>query len=94
LPPFQNNVVDEVEDEDDTKDDPAVHLNDSESSLMHVTQHDYEDALISNQFEEGDVDEVIQKEHRKKFNIISYPIQIHIKWIHLFPQRRTPLQLK
>jgi hypothetical protein len=72
LPPFQNNAVDEEEDEDDTEDDPAVHLNDSESSPMHVTQHDYEDALILNQFEEGDVDEVVQKEpKRKKYNLRS-----------------------
>jgi hypothetical protein len=59
LPPFQNNVVDEEEDEDDTEDDPAVHLNDSETSPMHVTQQHYEDTLISNQFEEGDVDETV-----------------------------------
>jgi hypothetical protein len=72
LPPFQNNAVDEEEDEDDTEDDPAVHLNDSESSPMHVTQQDYEDALISNQFEEGDADEIVQKEpKRKKYNLRS-----------------------
>jgi hypothetical protein len=29
FPPFQNNEVEEVEEEDDTKYDPAVHLNDS-----------------------------------------------------------------
>jgi hypothetical protein len=38
LPPFQNNAVDEEVDEDDTEEDPAVHLNDSESSPLHVTQ--------------------------------------------------------
>jgi len=38
LPPFQNNAVEEVEEEDDTEDDPAVHLNDSESSPTHLTQ--------------------------------------------------------
>jgi hypothetical protein len=72
FPPFQNNAVEEVEEEDDTEDDPAVHLNDSESSPTHLTQHDYEDALILNQFEEGDVDEVIQKEpKRKKYDLRS-----------------------
>jgi ribonuclease HI len=72
LPPFQNNAVDEEEDEDDTEDDPAVHLNDSETSPMHVTQQDYEDTLISNQFEEGDADEIVQKEpKRKKYNLRS-----------------------
>jgi hypothetical protein len=38
LPPFQNNVVYEEEDEYDKKDEPAVHLNDSETSPIHVTQ--------------------------------------------------------
>jgi hypothetical protein len=72
LPPFQNNAVDEQEDEDDTEYDSVVHLNDSEASPMHVTQQDYEDALIFNQFEEGDVDEIIQKEpKRKKYNLRS-----------------------
>jgi hypothetical protein len=72
LPPFQNNAVDEEEDEDDTEEDPAVHLNDSESSPLHVTQQDYEDALIANQFEEGDGDEIVQQEpKRKKYNLRS-----------------------
>ena len=72
MPPFQNNAVDEDEDEDDTKEDPAVHLNDSESSPLHVTQQDYEDALIANQFEEGNADEIVQKEpKRKKYNLRS-----------------------
>jgi hypothetical protein len=48
LPPFQNNAIDEEEDEDDTEEDPTVHLNDLESSPLHVTQQDYEDALIAN----------------------------------------------
>jgi hypothetical protein len=69
---FQNNAVDEEEDEDDIEEDPAVHLNDSESSPLHVTQQDYEDALIANQFEEGYVDEIVQKERkRKKYNLRS-----------------------
>jgi hypothetical protein len=38
LPPFQNNAADEKEDEDDTEDDPAVHINVSKTSSMHVTQ--------------------------------------------------------
>ena len=39
---------------------------------MHVTQQDYEDTLISSQFEEGDVDETVQKgPKRKKYNLIS-----------------------
>jgi hypothetical protein len=38
LPPFQNDAVDEEEDNDGTEEDPAVHLNDSESSPLHVTQ--------------------------------------------------------
>jgi hypothetical protein len=39
---------------------------------MHVTQKDYEDALILNQFEEGDADEVVQREpKRKKYNLRS-----------------------
>jgi hypothetical protein len=37
LPPFQNNAVDEEEDNDGTEEDPAVHLNDFESSPLHVT---------------------------------------------------------
>jgi hypothetical protein len=37
-----------------------------------LTQQDYEDALILNQFEEGDVDEIIQKEpKRKKYDLRS-----------------------
>ena len=37
-----------------------------------MTQHDYEDALIANQFEEEDEDEIIQQEpKRKKYNLIS-----------------------
>jgi hypothetical protein len=72
LPPFQNNVVDELEEEDDTEYDPTVHLNDSESSPIHLTQQDYEYALILNQFEEGDANEVIQKEpKRKKYDLRS-----------------------
>jgi hypothetical protein len=47
-------------------------MNDFESSPLHVTQQDYENALIANQFEEGDVDEIVQKEpKRKKYNLIS-----------------------
>jgi hypothetical protein len=38
LPPFHNNEVDEEEDEDDIEYDLVVHLNDSETSPMHVTQ--------------------------------------------------------
>jgi hypothetical protein len=38
LPPFQNNAVEEVEEVDDTEDDPTVHLNDTESSPTHLTQ--------------------------------------------------------
>jgi hypothetical protein len=39
---------------------------------MHVTQQDYEDNLILNQFEEGAVDEIVQKEPKgKKYNLIS-----------------------
>jgi hypothetical protein len=29
FPPFQNNAVEEVEEVDDTKDDPTMHLNDT-----------------------------------------------------------------
>jgi hypothetical protein len=37
-----------------------------------VTQQDYEDALIANQFEEGDEDEIVQHEpKRKKYNLRS-----------------------
>jgi hypothetical protein len=66
LPPFQNNAVDEEEEEDDTEEDPAVHLNDYESSPLHVTQQEYEDALIENQFEEGDEYEIVQQEPKMK----------------------------
>jgi hypothetical protein len=60
------------EDEDDTEYDSVVHLNDSETYPMHVTQQDYEDALILNQFEKGDDDEIIQKKpKRKKYNLRS-----------------------
>jgi uncharacterized small protein (DUF1192 family) len=38
LPPFQNNAVDEEEDNDGTKEDSAVHLTNSESIPLHVTQ--------------------------------------------------------
>jgi hypothetical protein len=72
LPPFQNHATDEEEDEDDIEEYPTVHLNDSESTPLHVTQHDYEHALIANQFEEGDEDEIIQQEpKRKKYNLRS-----------------------
>jgi hypothetical protein len=72
LPPFQNNAVDEEEDEDDTEEDPAVHLNDFEPSPLHVTQQEYEDFLIANQFEEGDGDEIVQQEPKgKKYNLRS-----------------------
>jgi hypothetical protein len=37
-----------------------------------LTQQDYEDALILNQFEEEDVEEIIQKEpKRKKYDLRS-----------------------
>jgi hypothetical protein len=38
LPPFDNNEIDEEGDEDDIEYDLVVHLNDSETSSMHVTQ--------------------------------------------------------
>jgi hypothetical protein len=72
FPPFQNNVVEVVEEEDDIEYDPAVHLNDSKSSPTHLTQYDYEEALILNQFEEGDANDVIQKEpKRNKYDLRS-----------------------
>ena len=43
-----------------------------QNHLLHVTQQDYEDALIANQFEEGDGDEIVQqKPKRKKYNLRS-----------------------
>jgi hypothetical protein len=59
LPHFQNNAVEEVEEIDDTEEDSIVHLNDTELPPTHLTQQDYEDALILNQFEEEDVEEII-----------------------------------
>ena len=66
MPPFQNNAVEEVENVDDIEDDPTMHLNDTELPPTHLKQHDCEYALILNQFEEGDTDEIIQKEHKRK----------------------------
>jgi hypothetical protein len=72
LPPFQNNVVDEEEDNDGIEEDSAVHLTDSESSPLHVTQQEYEDTLIANQFEEGDGEEIVQHEPTgKRYNLRS-----------------------
>jgi hypothetical protein len=72
LPPFQNNAVDDEEDNDGVEEDSAVHLNDSESSPLHVTQQEYEDTLITNQFEEGDGEEIVQHEPtRKRYNLRS-----------------------
>jgi ribonuclease HI len=72
LPPFQNNAVEEVEEIDDTEEDSTVHLNDTELPPTHLTQQDYEDALILNQFEEEDVEEISQKEpKRKKYDLRS-----------------------
>jgi hypothetical protein len=72
LPPFQNNAVDEDEDNDGTEEDPAVHLNDSESYPLHVTQQEYEDTLIANQFEEGDGEKIVQHELTgKRYNLRS-----------------------
>jgi hypothetical protein len=59
FPSFQNNVVEQVEEVDDTEHDPTIHLNDTKLPPTHLTQQDYEDALILNQFEEGDADEII-----------------------------------
>jgi hypothetical protein len=72
LPPLQNNAVDEEEDNDGTKEDSAVHLTDSESVPLHVTQQEYEDTLIANQFEEGDGEEIVQHEPTgKRYNLRS-----------------------
>jgi hypothetical protein len=72
LRPFQNNAVEEVEEIDDTEEDSIVHLNDTELPPTHLTQHDYEDALILNQFEEEDAEEITQKEpKRKKYDLRS-----------------------
>jgi hypothetical protein len=48
FPPFQNNAVEEVEEIDDTEEDSTVHLHDTELPPTHVTQQEYEDALILN----------------------------------------------
>jgi hypothetical protein len=45
-PPFQNNVVEEVEEIDDSEDNPEIHFNDGELSSSHLTQYDYEDSLV------------------------------------------------
>jgi hypothetical protein len=58
FPPFQNNAVEEVEEIDDTEEDSIVHLNDTELPSTHLTKHDYEDALILNQFEEEHAEEI------------------------------------
>ena len=72
LPPFQNNAVDEEEDNDGTKEDSVVHLIDFESIPLHVTQQEYEDTLIANQFEEGDEEEIVQHEPTgKRYNLRS-----------------------
>jgi hypothetical protein len=70
LPPFQNNAVDEEEDNDGIEEDFAVLLNDSESIPLHVTQQEYEDTLIANQFEEGDEEEIVQCEPTGKRYIL------------------------
>ena len=70
--PLQNNVVEEVEEIDDTEEDSIVHLNDTKLPPTHLTQQYYEDALIINQFEEEDAEEIIQKEpKRKKYDLRS-----------------------
>jgi hypothetical protein len=72
LPPFQNNAVEEVEEIDDTEEDSTIHLHDTELPPTHVTQQEYEDALILNQFEEEDVEEISQSEpKRKKYDLRS-----------------------
>jgi len=70
--PFQNNVVEEVEEIDDTEEDSTVHLHDTELPPTRVTQQEYEYALILNQFEEEDVEEISQSEpKRKKYDLRS-----------------------
>jgi hypothetical protein len=72
FPPFQNNAMEEIEEIDDTEEDSTMHLIDIELPPTHLTQQDYEDALILNQFEEEDAEEIIQKEpKRKKYDLRS-----------------------
>jgi hypothetical protein len=52
FPPFQNNVFEETEESDDVEENPAVLLNATELPTNHLTQHEYEDSLISNQFDD------------------------------------------
>jgi hypothetical protein len=58
LPPFQNNAEEEVEEIDDIEEDSTIHLHDIELPPTHVTQQEYEDALILNQCEEEDVEDI------------------------------------
>jgi hypothetical protein len=47
-------------------------LTDFESVPLHVTQQEYEDTLIANQFEEGDGEEIFQHEPLgKRYNLRS-----------------------
>jgi hypothetical protein len=48
--------VEEVEEIYDTEEVSIVHLNDIELPPTHLTQQDYDDALILNQFGEEDVE--------------------------------------
>jgi hypothetical protein len=70
FPPFQNNVFEETEETDDVEENPVVLLNATELPTNHLTQHEYEYSLISNQFDDHE-DEIFQNEPQKKYDLRS-----------------------
>ena len=52
FPPFQNNAVEEMAESDDTEENFAVLLNGTKLPTSHLIQQEYEDCLISNQFDD------------------------------------------
>jgi hypothetical protein len=52
LPPFQNNAVEETKESDDVEENSTVLLNGTKLPTSHLIQQEYEDCLISNQFDD------------------------------------------
>jgi hypothetical protein len=70
FPPFQNNAVEDTEESDDVEENSTANLDGTELPTSHLTQQEYEDSLISNQFDDQE-EEIFQNEPQKKYNLRS-----------------------
>jgi hypothetical protein len=52
FPPFQNNAVEDIEERDDVEENSTTLLDGTELPTSHLNQQEYDDSLISNQFDD------------------------------------------